>query len=38
MKNLFSSPKRAIVIILGILLCILMAIGGGMMAMSMPPQ
>lgn len=35
MKNLFSDPKRAAVIIGGILLCILMAIGGAMMALSM---
>ena len=38
MKNLFSDPKRAIVIILGIALCVLMAIGGAMMALSMPAQ
>ena len=38
MKNFFSNPKRAIVIILGIALCILMGIGGAMMALSMPPQ
>ena len=38
MKNFFSNPKRAIVFIILIALCILMAIGGGMLALSMPPR
>ena len=38
MKKLFSNPKTAIVVILGILLCILMAIGGVTLGLAMAGQ
>lgn len=38
MKGFFSSPKRVIGFVLFIALCVLMAIGGVMMALSMSGQ
>ena len=38
MKNLFSTPKRAIITIAFILFCILMAIGGIQMGLAMGGQ
>lgn len=35
MKNFFSNPKRAILLIVFILLCVLMVIGGVTMSLSM---